>query len=94
MLLREDKTEKPDFSYVGLMFGAFARIVQRFQIGERKYARLNWRECQDPLTYQQSAIRHLLQYASGLTDEDHLAAAAANILILLDLEEQGVTRSQ
>lgn len=86
-LLREDKTEKPDFSYLGEMYYAVARIMQRLMMGEKKYARRNWVNCEDELTYQQSAIRHLLQYIEGNTEEDHLAAAGANILILLDLEE-------
>lgn len=86
-LLREDKTDKPDFTYVGVMYGAFARVLGRFQMGEKKYARLNWRNCEDPQTYKESAVRHLNQYLNGQTDEDHLGAAAANILILLDLEE-------
>lgn len=86
-LLREDKSQKPDFTYVGVMYGAFSRVLGRFQMGERKYARLNWRNCEDPQTYKESAIRHFNQYLNNQTEEDHLGAAAANILILLDLEE-------
>jgi hypothetical protein len=87
-LLREDKTGKPDFTYIGLMYGAFGRVMGRYTIGEEKYARANWRACEDPLTYQQSAVRHLMQYLSGDKSEDHLAASVANMMILLDLEEQ------
>lgn len=87
-LLREDKSGKPDFTYLGMMFGASARIMGRFMLGEEKYARGNWRHAKDVQTYQQSAIRHYFQYLNGDTDEDHLAAAGANIMILLDLENQ------
>ena len=86
-LLREDKTGKPDFTYVGVMYGAFERVLWRFQMGEIKYARMNWRNCEDLQTYKESAVRHLMQYINGQDDEDHLSAAGANILILLDLEE-------
>lgn len=86
-LLREDKSGKPDFTYVGVMYDAFARVLWRFQMGERKYARLNWRNCEDPQTYKESAIRHLNQYLNNQTDEGHLEACVANCLILLDLEE-------
>lgn len=86
-LLREDKTAKPDFTYVGMVYSSIARIMQRFMMGEAKYARGNWRECEDILTYQQSAVRHLMQYLNGQTDEDHIAAAATNLIILMDLEE-------
>lgn len=87
-LLREDKTQKPDFTYLGMVYQTAARIVQRFQMGEIKYARGNWRECEDPQTYRESFIRHALQYLNGQTDEDHLAAAVANGIILMDLEDQ------
>lgn len=88
VLLREDKTGKPDFTYVGEMYKVFSRVMQRFQMGAAKYARLNWRNAEDNQTYKESALRHLMQYVSGETDEDHLAAACANILILMDLEEK------
>ena len=87
-LLREDKSQKPDFTYVGVMYKAFSHVMSRFQLGEQKYARLNWRECEDPQTYRESAIRHLMQYLAGDIDEDHLSACVANCLILLDLEEK------
>ena len=87
-LLREDKTGKPDFTYLGDMYPAVARVLARLQMGEVKYSRRNWVHCEDPLTYQQSAIRHFMQYINKQDDEDHLAAATANMLILLDLEEK------
>lgn len=86
-LLREDKSDKPDFTYIAELYPVFSRIVRRFQEGEVKYARLNWRECKDPQTYRESAIRHLLQDISGATDEDHKSAAIANLIILMDLED-------
>lgn len=91
-LLREDKSQKPDFTYVGEMYRAFARVMWRFQMGEEKYARLNWRECEDPQTYKESAVRHLMQYINEEQDEDHAAAVIANILILMDLEEQAIDK--
>jgi hypothetical protein len=50
-------------------------------MGAIKYSRRNWLNCEDPQTYKESAARHLMQYIHGETDEDHLSAAAANILI-------------
>jgi hypothetical protein len=87
-LLREDKTDKPDLTYLGEMLPAIVRVLARFQMGAIKYSRRNWLNCEDPQTYKESAARHLMQYIHGETDEDHLSAAAANILILLDLEER------
>lgn len=88
-LLREDKSDKPDFTYVGVMYPAFARVMQRFTEGAKKYDTLNWRYAQDTTTYKQSVARHLMQYLSGENDEDHLAAVIANALILMDLESYG-----
>ena len=88
MLLREDKSKKPDFTYLGMVYEASARIAQRFMFGEKKYARGNWREAQEVQTYKESATRHLFQYLSGQTDEDHLCAAAVNLILLMDIEEQ------
>lgn len=92
-LLREDKTAKPDFSYVGEMYEAFARVMKRFEEGAAKYSRMNFENCEDPLTYEQSFIRHALQHINGQEDEDHLAACVANALILMHLEENHVTQS-
>jgi hypothetical protein len=88
MLLREDKTQKPDFTYFGMVYAASARIAKRFMFGETKYARGNWREAQEVQTYKESLTRHLFQYLNGETDEDHLSAIAVNAIILMDLEEQ------
>ena len=88
MLLREDKSNKQDFTYIAEMYPVFERIMKRFQEGAIKYDRLNWRECEDPQTYKESALRHLLQALSGQKDEDHKAAAVINIMILMDLENK------
>ena len=87
-LLREDKTKKTDYTYLALTKGATDRLCRRFMHGEEKYARANWRECKDNQTYKESAIRHLIQYMGGQTDEDHLAAATCNLFILMDLEDE------
>lgn len=89
-LLREDKSEKVDYSYLVELKPLIDRICNRLTEGEKKYARLNWRECKDPLTYKQSAMRHTMQYMWGERDEDHGIAAVINLLILLDLEQHGV----
>lgn len=87
-LLREDKSGKPDFTYFAEMYKVSERIVKRFQMGEAKYARLNWRNCEDPRTYKESALRHLMQYLDNQKDEDHLSASIANLMILMDLENE------
>lgn len=80
-LLREDKTGKPDFTYVGELYPEFARIMLRFQEGEVKYERLNFTSGTNPLTYKQSAARHFNQWIAGQDDEDHASATIVNILM-------------
>ena len=87
-LLREDKVAKPDFTYIGEMYEAFSSVMQKLMEGEKKYARMNFENCKDPLTYRQSFLRHALQYTNGLRDENHLEAAIVNGLILLHLEKK------
>ena len=36
--------------------------------------------------YYDKAMRHLVQYALGCTDEDHLAAVGCNINFLIDIQ--------
>lgn len=86
-LLREDKTGKIDYTYLLELKPLIDRICKRLQEGEIKYDRLNWRNCEDPLTYKQSAIRHMFQYLNGETDEDHGTASIINLMILMDLED-------
>jgi len=89
--IREDKTEKTDWTYITDLHDSFERIVKRFMLGEKKYSRLNFRNCEDYKTYEESALRHLIQYLNNKTDEDHLAACIVNLLIIMDGEKKCFT---
>jgi hypothetical protein len=93
-LLREVKDGKVDYTYLVELKPLIDRICLRLTEGEKKYARLNWRNCEDPLTYQQSAIRHMFQFLAGETDEDHGIASVINLLILLDLRVQDIQNQE
>ena len=64
-----------------------------FAHGADQYGADNWKGCDDPRRYIGSALRHLLQFASGEVDDDgeggsglnHLGHAAASIAILWDI---------
>jgi len=86
-LLREDKSKKPDFTYFAVMYNVSERIAKRFQEGAEKYDYMNWRYAESTKTYQESAMRHLFQHFYGRDDEDHLAAAIVNLMIIADLED-------
>ncbi len=85
-LLREDKSRKIDWSYLYIMHDAFGRVMARLMHGAEKYDKLNFRNCQDFTTYKESAMRHVMQAFNNETDEDHLAAAVVNLLIVMDGE--------
>ena len=89
--LREDKSGKVDYSYIPELLPVFDRIMARFELGSRKYARLNWRNANGPehvKDLQRSLIRHTLQYLAGHQDDQHLDAVVLNAVMLMDLEEQ------
>jgi len=65
---------------------ALKKLTQHFENGGAKYGYDNWQKG-IPLTRMlDSAIRHAFKALSGLEDEDHLSAAAWNILCALDLK--------
>lgn len=57
------------------------------ETGVPHYAERNW-ECGLPMhSMIDSAFRHLAKYMMGMTDEDHLCAAATNLLMAMWTEE-------
>lgn len=67
---------------------ALLRVAKHFEAGAVKYGDRNW-ELGIPMhSFVDSGIRHLLKYMDGWTDEDHLCAAAWNILCALETEEK------
>lgn len=67
---------------------AMRRIALRCEYGAQLYGDRNWEKGIPQSRMICSALRHLFQYLQGLTDEDHLAAAAWNLLAALDQEER------
>lgn len=63
---------------------ALLRLARHFENGAKKYGDDNWRKGQPLSVYLNSAMRHLAKFAAGMTDEDHLAAAAWNVLCLIE----------
>lgn len=65
------------------------RLSKHYEEGAKKYQRWNYRRGKGiPLSsYLDSAMRHLAKYMSGCDDEDHLAAAAFNVLGAMLVEQ-------
>jgi hypothetical protein len=64
---------------VSVPWEAILRLSKHYEDGAKKYKRWNYRGL--PVSsFIDSACRHLAKYQCGCDDEDHLAAAAFNIL--------------
>lgn len=65
---------------------ALTRLAQHFEGGAGKYGDRNWEKGQPLSRYMDSALRHAFKHLGGQRDEDHLIAAAWNLLCLADTE--------
>lgn len=74
---------------VAMPWESILRLSQHYESGAKKYKRWNYRAGNGiPLSsYIDSACRHLAKYQCGCDDEDHLAAAAFNILGAMLVEQ-------
>jgi len=64
-----------------------ARLAKHYENGSRKYGDRNWELGQPICRYLDSALRHIYKHLEGMRDEDHLAAAAWNLLGAIHTEE-------
>lgn len=56
------------------------RLSKHYENGSKKYNRWNYRKGIPVSSFIDSACRHLAKYQCGYDDEDHLSAAAFNVL--------------
>lgn len=71
-----------------LPFSALLRLSKHYEAGAKKYGRWNYTKGILVSSFMDSALRHILKYMDGQDDEDHLAAAAFNILGAMEMEEK------
>ena len=67
---------------------ALLRLSKHYEAGAIKYEARNWEKGMPISEMIDSGMRHLLKYMDGHTDEDHLCAAAWNILGAMWMEEK------
>lgn len=67
---------------------ALLRLSRHYEAGAKKYSDRNWEKGIPISVMMDSGIRHILKYMDGWDDEDHLAAAAWNILGAMWMEEK------
>lgn len=67
---------------------AILRLARHYEAGAIKYEDRNWEKGMPISVMMDSAMRHMLKYLNGDTDEDHLVAAAWNIMGAMWMEEK------
>lgn len=72
---------------VSLPNAAILRLSKHYEVGATKYGRWNYTKGIPVSSFMDSALRHIFKYLDGWDDEDHLAAAAFNILGAMEMEE-------
>lgn len=65
---------------------AILRLSRHYEHGAKKYGKFNWQKGIPTSSFMDSALRHIMKYLDGWDDEDHLAAAAFNILGAMEME--------
>lgn len=65
---------------------ALLRLSKHYEHGADKYGRWNYNRGIPVSSFMDSALRHIMKYLDGWDDEDHLAAAAFNILGAMEME--------
>lgn len=70
---------------------AIRRVAARCQLGAEKYAEHNEKKGMPMSRFVDSSLRHIYQYLEGDRSEDHLAAAAWNLMGLMHTED-GIAR--
>ena len=65
---------------VSIPWESILRLSKHYENGAKKYQRWNFRKGIPVSSFIDSACRHLAKYQCGMDDEDHLSAAAFNVL--------------
>ena len=84
--VREDKTGKGRCDLLPMC--ALLRLSKHYEAGTEAHGERNWEKGIPMHSFLDSAIRHLFKYMDGMEDEDHLCAAAWNILGAMWTEEK------
>lgn len=64
------------------------RLAKHFEKGCELYGDNNWTQGMPQSRFYDSSQRHSHKYAAGWDDEDHLIAAAWNLICMVDQEER------
>ena len=71
---------------VSFPYAAILRLSKHYENGAKKYGRWNYTKGIPVSSFIDSALRHIFKYLDGWDDEDHISAAAFNILGAMVME--------
>lgn len=83
---RDMQSGKPRYDLMPV--SSMRRVAELYARGAEKYGEDNWQKGIPLRSTYASLFRHLMQWADGETDEDHLAAVVWNALTLMWTEDQ------
>ena len=83
--VRDSNEGKPRPDLISAQFKL--RLGQHLALGAKHYGENNWQKGMSNEVLRESLERHLLAYDLGKTDEDHLSAAAFNLMALIHFDE-------
>jgi hypothetical protein len=84
--VRESSADKGRFDL--LPPRALFLLAKHFQIGAERYGERNWEKGMPVSVFIDSGFRHLIQFMSCKENEDHLVAAAWNLLAAIETRER------
>ena len=82
---RDNATGKGMYELISPM--AICRLAKVYERGAGQKGARNWESGFPMSRAMQSALRHTFQYLEGMRDEDHLAQAIWNLMVLIHFEE-------
>jgi hypothetical protein len=83
--VRDINEGKPRFDLIPPL--ALLRIANHYANGARKYNEWNWSKGMKFSRFYESALRHLVEYALGYENEDHLSAVIFNLMSIIHFQE-------
>lgn len=84
--MRDSNTDKPRYDLIDPVF--LRRFAEHMRKGAEHYGEHNWIKGIPSSNYMSSLIRHIEAYRRGERDEDHLSAAAFNLMGLMRNEHE------
>lgn len=83
---RDTQDEKPRYDLIPII--PLRRLADLYMRGAKKYGEHNYQKGIPFSRIYSSALRHLHEFAEGLTEEDHLAAVVWNCFSIMFYQDQ------